>query len=145
MTDRRSFLLAASAAAIAASSLKSGPGLAASEMADFLFVQTADSMTYDKATSKLTLVDVATSTLFFADRPERVAGNMKTAAFVPFWSTGKDSFLSDPPNADISLVNGHTLEQVVVVLQNPVLQGENLTYTVKVFRKLRRHWRVANH
>ena len=57
---------------------------------------------------------------------------MKTTSFVPFWSTGKDSFLSDPPNADISLVNGHTVQQVVVVLQNPVLQGENLAYKVKV-------------
>jgi hypothetical protein len=132
MTDRRSFLLAASAAAIAASSLKSGPSLAASDMADFLFVQTADSMTYDKATSKLTLVDVATSTLFFADRPERVAGNMKTAAFVPFWSTGEDSFLSDPPNADLSILEGNQLRQVVAVLKDPQLTGNDLSYTVEI-------------
>ena len=29
-------------------------------------------------------------------------------------------------------MKGYTLEQVVAVLQNPVLQGENLTYRVKV-------------
>jgi hypothetical protein len=71
-------------------------------------------------------------TLFFADRPERIAGNMKTATFAPFWSRGKDSFLSDPPNADVSILEGEQLRQVVVVLRDPVLQGDNLIYTVKV-------------
>jgi hypothetical protein len=57
---------------------------------------------------------------------------MKTADFVPFWSKGKGSFLSDPPNADISLLEGNGLRQVVGVLQDPVLQGDSLSYTVKV-------------
>ena len=69
--------------------------------ADFLFVQNAKSMSFDSATNKLTPQNVSPVTVFFSDRPERIAGNMKTAAFVPHWSTGKDSFLSDPPNADI--------------------------------------------
>ena len=47
---------------------------------------------------------------------------------------GKDSFLSDPPNADISIVEGDKLRQFVVVLQDPVLQGDSLTYTVKVLQ-----------
>jgi hypothetical protein len=132
MTTRRTFLLAASAVAVAAASLKSGPGLAAGDTADFLFVQTADAMTYDRATSRLTLVDAATSTLFFSDRPERIAGNMKTAAFVPFWSTGKDSFLSDPPNADLSILDGKELRQVVVVLRDPRLDGNDLSYAIEV-------------
>ena len=42
------------------------------------------------------------------------------------------SFLSDPPNADISILEGDQLRQIVAVLQDPVLQGDNLTYTVKV-------------
>src|SRR5262249_46306086 len=72
--------------------------------------------------------------LFFSDRPERIAGNMKTAAFVPFWSKGRDSFLSDPPNADISTLEGDKLQQIVAVLQDPALRGENLIYTVKVLQ-----------
>lgn len=104
----------------------------ATKQADFLFVQTSRGMSFDKATSKLTLHDVSPITLFFSDRPERIAGNMKTTAFVPFWSTGKDSFLSDPPNADISILEGESLRQVVVVLQSPALSGNDLTYTVKV-------------
>ena len=60
---------------------------------------------------------------------------MQTARFVnPFWSEGKDSFLSDPPNADISILEGNQLKQVVAVLQDPLLKGENLTYTVKVIQ-----------
>jgi hypothetical protein len=102
--------------------------------ADFLFVQTANSMTYDKTTGKLTLQKVSPITVFFSDRPERIAGNMKTAAFVPFWSQGKQSFLSDPPNADISIVDGDSLRQVVVVLQTPVLRGNALNYTAKVIQ-----------
>ena len=100
--------------------------------ADFLFVQTAKGMTFDQANSKMTLVDVSPITVMFADRPERVAGNMKTARFVPFWSEGKDSFLKDPPNADISIVEGDSMRQVVATLEQPELKDGNLTYTVKI-------------
>lgn len=76
-------------------------------------------MKFDNATNKLTLTNVAPTTLFFTDRPERLAGNMKTAAFIPFWSEGNDSFKSDPPNADLSILEGKELKQVVVELQDP--------------------------
>jgi hypothetical protein len=104
------------------------------KQADFLFVQTAQGMTFDKATSTLTLQGVSPITVFFSDRPERIAGNMQTAAFVPFWSKGKESFLSDAPNADVSILDGDTLRQVVVVLEAPVLHGDALSYTVKVLQ-----------
>jgi hypothetical protein len=57
---------------------------------------------------------------------------MATEQFIPFWSMGTDSFLSDPPNADISILEGDTLTQVVVVLKDPALEDGNLTYTVEV-------------
>jgi hypothetical protein len=100
--------------------------------ADFLFVQTAEAMAFDADQNRLTLRDVSPVTLFFSDRPERIAGNMKTAAFVPFWGQGSDSFLSDPPNADLSIVEDGTLRQTVVVLHDPVLEGDDLHYTVKI-------------
>jgi hypothetical protein len=102
--------------------------------ADFLFVQSSKGMTFDKAANKLTLTGVSPVTVFFTDRPERVAGNMNTTAFVPFWSAGKDSFKSDPPNADVSLLEGGKLRQTIVVLQDPALEADNLTYTVKVLQ-----------
>ena len=100
--------------------------------ADFLFVQTARAMAFDADQNRLTLNGVSPVTLFFSDRPERIAGNMATAAFVPFWSEGADSFLSDPPNADLSIVEDGTLRQTVVVLRDPVLEGEDLHYTVRI-------------
>jgi hypothetical protein len=131
MTTRRNLLLAATGVA-ATAALRPRLAQAADEVADFLFVQTASAMTFDKATSKLTLEGVGATTLFFSDRPERIAGNMDTTTFVPFWSKGKDSFLSDPPNADLSILEADKLQQVVVVLENPELNGNSLTYTVKV-------------
>lgn len=107
---------------------------APAKMADFLFVQTARGMTFDEATNKLTLTGVSPVTLFFTDRPERIAGNMKTSAFIPFWSEGKDSFQSDPPNADVSILEGEELRQIVVVLKDPVLEGDNLSYAVDVLQ-----------
>jgi hypothetical protein len=132
MTTRRTLFVAAPAFAAALASLKAVLAQAAQEPAkhaDFLFVQTAKGMTFDKSASKL---GVSPITVMFSDRPERIAANMRTAAFVPFWSKGKDSFLSDPPNADISILEGDQLRQIVAVLQDPVLQGDSLTYTVKL-------------
>jgi len=135
MITRRTFMAATLAApALPLSSVLAQSVKEPAKQADFLFVQTAKSMSFDKATNKLSLEGVSSTTLFFSDRPERIAGNMKTTAFVPFWSTGKDSFLSDPPNADISILEGDKLRQIVVVLQAPVLKGDTLTYTVKVLQ-----------
>jgi hypothetical protein len=136
MTTRRTFVTATAAAALLA---PFGPTLVkaaeeAAKQADFLFVQNAKGMTFDPATNQLTLEGVSPITVFFSDRPERIAGNMKTAAFVPHWSKGKDSFLSDPPNADISILEGNTLKQVVAELQDPVLTGDSLTYKIKVLK-----------
>jgi hypothetical protein len=59
---------------------------------------------------------------------------MKTSRFVPFWSEGTNSFKSDPPNADISIVEGGKLQQVIVVLSDPVLTNNDLSYTVKILQ-----------
>ena len=107
-------------------------GAVEGDKADFLFVQTADALAFDADMNRLTLRDVGTTTLFFSDRPERTAGNMTTAAFVPFWSQGKDSFLADNPNADLSIFEDGVLKQVVVELSDPVLDGGDLHYTVKI-------------
>src|SRR5437667_12765388 len=137
MTTRRNLFAAIPAFAGWLASVKSALAQASQEppkQADFLFVQTAKGMTFDKSTGKLTLDGVSPVTVMFSDRPERIAAHMRTAAFVPFWSKGKDSFLSDPPNADISILVGDQLRQIVAVLQDPALQAGNLTYTVKVLQ-----------
>jgi non-ribosomal peptide synthetase component E (peptide arylation enzyme) len=136
MTTRRTFVSSATLLASVTASLTAAAQTAAQDakQADYLFVQTANAMSFDKATNKLTLHGVSPVTVFFSDRPERIAGNMKTSAFVPFWSQGKDSFLSDPPNADISVVEGKELRQIVAVLKSPELNGRDLSYTVKILQ-----------
>lgn len=129
--NRRTLVTSLAATAAIAAAAPHSAAQAAEENADFLFVQTSKSMAFDPATMTLTLKDVSPTTLFFSDRPERIAGNMTTVAFLPFWSDGTDSFLSDPPNADISVLEGETLRQSVVVLMDPRLDGNDLVYTVK--------------
>ena len=59
---------------------------------------------------------------------------MKTSAFVPFWNQGKDSFAKDPPNADVSIIEGDAMRQIVVVLRDPVLDRDVLHYKVKTLQ-----------
>ena len=131
--SRRRVLVGAGAlAALAATGAASAALAEDTATADFLFVQTADSMAFDAGTSTLTLSGISPVTLFFSDRPERIAGNMSTTKFIPFWSEGKDSFLKDPPNADLSIMENGTLRQTVVVLRDPALDGDKLTYQVSI-------------
>jgi len=128
MATRRSFLSRASVltSAIASGTALAQPPQASTKEADFLFVQTARGLSFNPTTRMMTLSGVSPVTLFFSDRPDRIAGNMKTADFVPFWREGTDSFLSDPPNADVSILEGGSLRQVVIVLQSPPLSGSLL-------------------
>ena len=138
MTNRRDLLAAAAligplalATRSAEASEKEHPGPKANHSkADFLFVQNATGVTY--ADGKLTLAGVNPATVMFSDRPERIAGHMTTARFVPFWSEGSDSFLKDPPNATLSFIQDKTLKDAVVELRDPVLAGNDLSYQVKI-------------
>ncbi len=130
MTTRRSLM---ATAAFAGTALTLRPVLAQAKQADFLFVQNAASMTY--ANGKLTMKDVSPVTIFFSDRPERIAGNMPTQAWVPFWTDGKDNFAKDNPNANLSVLEkDKALEDIVGTLSNPVLSGKDLSYDVKVLQ-----------
>ncbi|MBP7242362.1 hypothetical protein [Amaricoccus sp.] len=132
VASRRAVLAGGATLAAALAAGGAGAQEAVNGQADFLFVQTAEGMAFDADQNRLTLRGVSPVTLFFSDRPERIAGNMTTEAFVPFWSEGKDSFLSDPPNADVSILENGTLRQTVVVLRDPVIEGEDLHYTVQI-------------
>jgi len=135
-TTRRRFVTASALAASSFTLLRQADAQTPQKPgeADFLFVQTSKGLTFDKANNKLTLTGVSPVTVFFTDRPERIAGNMNTMSFIPFWSQGKDSFKSNPPNADISLLDGSKLTQIIVELQDPALVGDDLAYTVKVLQ-----------
>jgi hypothetical protein len=108
--------------------------LGAAEQAElkpqFLFVQSAEGMQYSNG--KLILKGVNPVTIIFSDRPERLAGHMLTDDFLPFWGEGENSFESDPPNADLAILDGSNAENVVVTLHDPALEGSDLSYRVDV-------------
>jgi hypothetical protein len=83
---------------------------------------------------KLTMTSVAPNSIVFADRPVRAAGHVLTADFIKQWDVGHDSFAKDPPNATISVLNkdGTAIEDAVVVLKSPKLEGDTLTFEVSV-------------
>ena len=98
---------------------------------EMLFVQSAAGATL--ANGKLTLTGVAPTTIFFSDRPRRIAGHVATKEMIPLWSEGQNSFVKDPPNATLSsFTNDGNVVNVVIVLKNPVLAGTTMTYDVTV-------------
>jgi hypothetical protein len=97
---------------------------------EMLFVQSAKGATLENG--KLTLTGVGATTVFFSDRPKRIAGHVATPEMLSLWSEGKNSFLKDPPNATLSAFTDGGVVNTVVVLRNPVLTGDRMTYDVTV-------------
>ena len=95
-----------------------------------LFVQTAHRMTYQDGL--VTLHGVAPTTLMFSDRPERVTGHLPTEEFVDSWKEGEDNFADVPPNAVLSIFDEKEVHNVVVVLGEPVLENDQVTYLVEI-------------
>ena len=98
-----------------------------------LFVQNAEAVVFGQGT--LTLKGISPMTVFFSDRPVRIAGHFNTKdEYMPLWDEGKDSFLKDPPNATVSIYQKgqEQLTDVVVKLSKPRLAGKDLTYDIKV-------------
>ena len=83
---------------------------------------------------KLILTGVSPTSIVFADRPVRSAGHDLTARIVDDWAKGSDNFQQDPPNATVSgfSKDGSGVKDAVVVLKNPKLEGDKLTFDVDV-------------
>jgi hypothetical protein len=83
----------------------------------------------------LTLTGVTPNSIIFADRPVRAAGHELTANLIADWGAstpGNDSFVKDPPNATVSVLNKDgSVKDAVVVLKNPKLDGDKLTFNVQ--------------
>jgi hypothetical protein len=108
---------------------------AAPQKVQLLFVQNSTGVAIDAAKGVLTLKNVSPSTLFFTDRPVRMAGHYHTRQeFLKLWSEGPDSFAKNPPNATLSIVEpGQAdLQNVVVNIRNPRMQGNDLVYDFKL-------------
>jgi hypothetical protein len=102
------------------------------EEIEAMFVQVAREMTTEGGRVKF--FGLAPATLFFSDRPQHVVGHLSAKQFVEEWGKGENSFADDPPNAVISFldVNGETPEDAIVVLKEPRLEGDSISYSVDI-------------
>jgi hypothetical protein len=119
--------------ACATTSTTSSPS---SDKPQLMFVQIADDVKVDSATSTFRLVKVNQQTLYFSDRPVRIAGHMNMAAYLKEWTSkaGKDNFGADPPNAVLSVYEPGQPDNTLaaVKITNQVVAGADLIYTYKV-------------
>jgi hypothetical protein len=114
-----------------------GAGAAAAEeqpKLQLMFVQTAEDVQADPDAGTLRLKNVGSQTLYFSDRPERIAGHVTMANYLEEWKAGADNFGEDPPNATLSVYEAGQPDNtlVVVELTDPVVEGDDLVYHYKL-------------
>ena len=102
------------------------------ERIDALVVQSGRA--FSSAPGTITLHGLAGSTVYFADRPRREIGHIPSHRFVELWDAGASNFSVDPPNAVLSFldVEGESPEDAVIVLRDPRLEEDTLTYSVEI-------------
>jgi hypothetical protein len=104
------------------------------EKVQLMFVQTAEDLKADDKT--LRLVNVGQQTLYFSDRPVRIAGHMTMPAYMDEWKAGAgaNDFESDPPNATLSVYEPGNKENTLTVVEisHPVIDGNDLVYSYQL-------------
>jgi hypothetical protein len=100
------------------------------DMVPSLFVMNARGASLQGQT--LILAGVSPTSIAFADRPVRATGHLSTEALLEEWTTG--DFAKDAPNATVSVLSkdGLSAHDVVVELRSPHLEGDRLTFDVRV-------------
>jgi hypothetical protein len=124
-------------ASLALSGCSKSPESALSSAApQFMFVQTAEDLKVDPAANTLRLVNVGQQTVYFSDRPVRMAGHIKMAQYLQEWTrtAGKDNFAGDPPNATLSVYEPGQADNTVAVVEimQPRVEGADLVYDYKL-------------
>ena len=132
----RVFLLAAVTVSMAVCAATSIAFAASSEIPQYMFVQIADDVKVDLAAKTVRLVNVNQQTLYFSDRPVRIAGHLKMADYLKEWTAkaGKDNFGGDPPNAVLSVFEPGQPDNTVAVVEitQPQIVGSDLVYSYKL-------------
>lgn len=101
-------------------------------LVELLFVQEAGGVRF--LDGQLTLTDLNPHTMYFADRPDDVAGFLTYKQYVDMVYTGPDNFEDDPPNATLLTIDGDAMVETVLELSaKPVLEGDDMVFSaVKV-------------
>ena len=108
----------------------SGKSTVKVEMVPSLIVMNARGASLQGQT--LTLTGVSPNSITFADRPTRAAGHLLTQHLLEEWTVG--SFAKDAPNATVSVLSkdGASVRDAVVELRDPHLDGDRLTFDVRL-------------
>lgn len=108
------------------------PGARRTGRIDALFIQSGSA--FSSHENEITLHGLAEATVYFADRPRREAGHMPSNRFLELWDDDTASFAVEPPHAVLSFLDepAEALADVVVVLHEPRLAANELTYRVDV-------------
>ncbi len=97
-------------------------------LVELLFVQEAGGVRF--ADGRLTLTDLNPQTLYFADRPDDVAGFLSYREYVELVYTGPDNFEEEPPNATLLTIDGDRMIQTVLELSaKPVMEGDDMMFS----------------
>lgn len=99
--------------------------------ANMLYALSADSGTYNE--NKLTLKGVKL-VLYFTEAPKRTAGQISPAKFDEIWNMRIMTEKSNLPNAVLSLFDKDGNNNVIVELQSQSVDGDTLTYNVKMLK-----------
>jgi len=120
----------------AATPAPAAPAAPASTAPQFMFVQIAEDLKVDPAASTIRLRNVGQQTIYFSDRPVRMAGHIKMSEYLWQWTpaAGKNNFSLDPPNATLSVYEpGQTDNKVAILtISNPKVDGTDLVYNYKI-------------
>ena len=104
--------------------------------AEYMFVQSAEDVRVDPANKTIRLVKVNPQTVYFTDRPVRLAGHIPMSDYLKEWTAqaGKDSFKADPPNATLSTYEPGQADNTLAVVKitDPVVEGADLIYSYKL-------------
>mgnify|MGYP003515392159 CR=1 FL=1 len=135
MKPRRNFLATAATAAVTAPLAAWLPPVAAQDRkVQLMFVQVAENLKTDDKT--LRLVNVSPQTVYFSDRPVRLAGHITMPAYLEEWTAaaGPNNFAADPPNATLSVYQAGQSDNTLTVVEifDPKVQGKDLIYRYKL-------------
>jgi hypothetical protein len=130
------FLLVVLTVSTAVFAATSAASAASPKKPEFMFVQIAEDVKVDPATNTFRLVKVNQQTVYFSDRPVRIAGHINLARYLEEWTSkaGKDNFSQDPPNAVLSVYEPGQPDNTTAVVEitQPKIDGSDLVYSYKL-------------
>ena len=135
-SSRRQLLTMAAGGALALPVVGARPAQADDDTPMLMFVQLAERTVIDEGAGTLRLVNMSPQTLYFADRPDRLAGHVRLDAYLKEWTdkAGADNFGANPPNAALSVYEPGDADNTVAIVEilNPRIDGTDLIYDFKL-------------